>query len=114
MEKANWAIAFLACGTIVTSCSQAPPEPAPEFTLPLSKVSTAPASPEELAATASAPRQLQYIAVPPGQSVAGMAHARVVVKYKKATHHPHTAKKAVARPASVRTPTESVEPGAKP
>src|ERR1044071_1922869 len=119
MEKANWlalfpAMALLACGSIITSCSQAPPEPTPEFTLPLSEVSRAPPSPEEAAARASAPRQLRYVSVPHGQSVAGMAHARIVVKHKKATRHRHTQKKAVARPASVRKPVESVEPAAKP
>ena len=35
------------CGTLIVSCSQAPPEPAPEFTLPLSQVTAAPPSPEE-------------------------------------------------------------------
>ena len=43
------------CGTLIVYCSHAPPEPAPEFTLPLSQVSTAPPSVAGSAETASAP-----------------------------------------------------------
>jgi hypothetical protein len=105
------AIGFLICGTLVTACSQTPPEPAPEFTLPLSQVSTQPPSPEESIATASAPQRLRYIAVPPGQHVAGMAHARIVVKQKRATRHHHARKRAV-EPVAGTKPT--AEPAAKP
>jgi len=72
-------------------------------------------SPAEPAETASAPSQLRYIAVPPGQHVAGMAHARIVVKRKKATRHGsrHTQKKAASPAAAVKTPTETAEPVAK-
>jgi hypothetical protein len=110
------AIALLACITLVASCSQVPPEPAPEFTLPLSQVSTAPPSPEEAAATASAPNRLRYVAVPPGQQVEGMAHARIVVKHKKATRHRRRhAQKAIAAPAAaIKQQTGAAEPGTKP
>ena len=44
MRSSSWSLAgvLLICGTLVISCSQAPPEPAPEFTLPLSQVTTSP------------------------------------------------------------------------
>jgi len=111
----RWSVALLVCGMLVTSCAQAPPpEPAPEFTLPLSQVSTAPPSPGEAAATAAAPSTLRYVAVPPGHNVAGMAHARIVVKHKRATRHRHTHKAGVARGAAVKKPAETTEPVAKP
>ena len=117
MRSSSWSLAgvLLICGTLVISCSQAPPEPAPEFTLPLSQVITSPPNPAEPAETASAPSQLRYIAVPPGQHLAGMAHARIVVKQKKATRHGsrHTRKKAASPAAAVKTPTETAEPVAK-
>jgi hypothetical protein len=97
----------------VVACSQAP-EAAPEFTLPISRVTTAPPSSEETAATTSGPHQLRYVAVPSGQKVAGMAHARIVVKHKKATRDRHPHKNVVARPASVKKPTETAAPPAKP
>jgi len=114
MKSSSWlrTLILLTCGTLVVSCSQAPQEPAPEFTLLLSQVTTAPRSQEEAAATASAPSQLRYIAVPPGQNVAGMARARIVLKQKAMRHrHPH--KKAVERTATVKKSTETAEPAAK-
>lgn len=108
------AIGFLICGALLTSCSQTPPEPAPEFTLPLSKVSTQPPSPEESAATASAPQQLRYIAVPPGQHVAGMAHTRILVKHKKAKHHQHARRRTAEPEIAIKKPTETTEPVARP
>lgn len=109
------AVVVLAVGALVVSCSQAPPEPAPEFTLPMSQVSTAPPSPAESTAPTSSPNRLRYIAVPPGQNVAGMAHARILVKHKNAAghRHRHTHKKTVARPAALNPPAEA-EPGTKP
>ena len=109
-------VIVLACGALVVGCSQAAPEPAPEFTLPLSQVSTAPPTQEEAAASATAPSRLRYVAVPPGQHVAGMAHARIVVKQKKGKQHRHrhTQKKAAASPASVKEPNEIPAPAAKP
>jgi len=109
-------IVVLACSALVVSCSQAPPEPAPEFTLPLSEVTTAPPTQGQADVSASAPSQLRYVAVPPGQHVAGMAHARIVVKQKKAKRHIHayTRKKAVVGPVSVKEPTKTTEPAAKP
>jgi len=110
------AVVVLTCGTLIVSCSQAPPEAAPEFTLPLSQVTTAPPSPVESTETAPAPSRLRYVAVPPGHQVAGMAHARIVVKQKKATRHRarHARKKAVSPAAAVKTPTETAEPTSKP
>jgi hypothetical protein len=84
------AVVVLTCGTLIVSCSQAPPEAAPEFTLPLSQVTTAPPNPAESAETGSAPSRLRYVAVPPGHHVGGIAHVRIVAKQKNATHHrPH-------------------------
>src|SRR5690348_12442576 len=119
MGNSNWldrlrALVLLVCCVLVSSCSQAPPEPASEFTLPISQVSAAPPSPKETTATASAPRQLRYIAVPPGQSVAGMAHARIVVKHKKATSHRHVHKSAAGGARKIKKPTETADPAAKP
>jgi hypothetical protein len=120
MEYLSWfavsrAVVLLFCGTLIVSCSQAPPEPAPEFTLPLSQVTTAPPSPAESAETASAPSRLRYVAVPRGHQVAGMAHARIVVKQKPTRHRArHARKKAVSSAASVKTPTETAEPTSKP
>ena len=114
MKNSSWfrTLILLTCGTLTVSCAQAPPEPAPEFTLPLSQVTAAPRSQEEAAATASASSQLRYIAVPPGQNVAGMARARIVLKQKAMRHrHPH--KKAVGRAAVVKKPTETAEPATK-
>ena len=53
MQCLSWfavsrAVVLLSCGMLMVSCSQAPPEPAPEFTLPLSQVTTAPPSPAEI------------------------------------------------------------------
>ena len=108
-------VVLLSCGTLIVSCSQAPPEPAPEFTLPLSQVTTAPPTPEQAAETASAPSRLRYVAVPRGHQVAGMAHARIVVKQKPTGHRArHARKKAVSAAASVKTPTETAEPTSKP
>ena len=110
------ALVLLFCGTLIVSCSQAPPEPAPEFTLPLSQVTTAPPSPLESAQTASAPSRLRYVAVPPGHQVAGMAHARIVAKHKKAARHRprHARKNTVAPAAAIKRPTETAEPAPKP
>ena len=106
-------IVVLVCGALLIGCSQPPPEPAPEFTLPLAKISTAPSVQGD---AASAPSQLRYVAVPPGQHVAGMAHARIVVKQKKGTRHrhPHAQKKDVASPASVKQSTGTAPQPAKP
>ena len=121
MQCLSWfavsrAVVLLFCGTLMVSCSQAPPEAAPEFTLTPSQVTTAPPSPVESAETAPAPSRLRYVAVPPGHQVAGMAHARIVVKQKKATRHRsrHARKKAVSPAAAVKTPTETAEPTSKP
>ena len=121
MQCISWfavsrAVVLLFCGTLIVSCSQAPPEAAPEFTLTPSQVTTAPPSPVESAETAPAPSRLRYVAVPPGHQVAGMAHARIVVKQKKATRHRarHARKKAVSPAAAVKTPTETAEPTSKP
>jgi hypothetical protein len=119
MQCLSWfavsrAVVLLFCGTLMVSCSQAP-EPAPEFTLPLSQVTTAPPSPAESAETASAPSRLRYVAVPRGHQVAGMAHARIVVKQKPTRHRArHARKKAVSPAAAVKTPTETAEPTSKP
>src|SRR5437762_1877624 len=93
-----------------------PPEAAPEFTLTPSQVTTAPPSPVESAETAPAPSRLRYVAVPPGHQVGGMAHARIVVKQKKAPPHRsrHALKKAVSPAAAVETPTETAKPTSKP
>ena len=112
------AVVILAFSGLAVSCSQAPPEPAPVFNLPLSKVVGAPPIEGQPPAAVNAPatRQLRYVAVPPGHQVAGMAHARVVVKPKKAARHRHHhQKKAIARPAAaLKQPTEAAEPGTKP
>ncbi|HVI04917.1 MAG TPA: hypothetical protein VM711_02340, partial [Sphingomicrobium sp.] len=105
----------LICGVLVVACSQASPEPAPEFTLPLSEVAqTPPMQGEPSAAETTAPRRLRYVAVPPGEKVEGMAHARIVLKHgKRAGHRPHHVhKKAVAGPAVVKKSTETDEPAA--
>src|SRR5204862_8174064 len=73
----------LACGVLVVACSQAPPEPAPEFTLPLSQVTAAPPAHGERSAETTAPRRLRYIAVPPGEKVAAMARARILLQRGK-------------------------------
>ena len=118
MQCLSWfavsrAVVVLFCGTLIVSCSQSPPEPAPEFTLPLSQVTTAPPTPEQAAETASAPSRLRYVAVPPGHQVAGMARARIVVK-KATRHRSHRSrKKAVAPSAMVKTPTGIAEPTSK-
>ena len=120
MKFSRWfaltrATVLLFCGTLIVSCSQAPPEAAPEFTLPLSQVTTAPPSPAESAQTASAPSRLRYVVVPRGHQVAGMAHARIVVKQKATRHRAHRSrKKAVAPSAAVKTPTGIAEPDTKP
>lgn len=121
METSNGRALFraavvLACGALGAACSQAPSEPAPVFTLPISRVTPAPPGQGEATTTASAPSQLRYVAVPAGQHVPGMAHARIVVKQKKGTRHRqhHAQKKAVARPVSIKKPTEAAEPGTKP
>src|SRR5204862_6298035 len=98
MKFSRWfaltrATVLTTCGTLMVSCSQALPEPAPEFTLPLSQVATAPPSPEQAAETASAPSRLRYVAVPHGHQVAGMAHARIVVKQKPTRHRARHARK---------------------
>ena len=110
------AVVVLVCGIIVAACSQAPPEPAPVFTLPLSKVVGAPPVEGQPPAALDAPaaRQLRYVAVPPGQKVAGMAHARIVLKKTKGTppHSRHAHKKTVVQ--AVKKPTDTTEPVAKP
>jgi hypothetical protein len=108
------ALVTLICSVLVVACSQASPEPAPEFTLPLSQVTaTPPIQGEASAAEPTAPHRLRYVAVPPGEKVAGMAHARIVLKQRKrTTHHPHVRKKAVARHTAVKKPSETVEPAA--
>jgi hypothetical protein len=112
------AVVVLACGIIVAACSQAPPEPAPVFTLPLSKVVGAPPIEGQPPAAENAPaaQQLRYVAVPPGQKVAGMAHARIVLKKTKGTppRSRHAHKKTVAHAAAVKKPTDTAEPVAKP
>jgi len=109
------AVVLLFCGTLMVSCSQAPPEAAPEFTLPLSQVTTAPPTAEQAAETASAPSRLRYVAVPHGHQVAGMARARIVVKQKATRHRAHRSRKqAVAPSAAVETPTGIAEPDTKP
>ena len=120
MQCLSWfavsrAVVLLFCGTLIVSCSQAPPEAAPEFTLPLSQVTTAPPTPEQATETASAPSRLRYVAVPPGHHVAGMARARIVVKQKPTLHRSrHARKKAVSPAAAVKTPTETAGPTSKP
>jgi hypothetical protein len=120
MQCLSWfavsrAVVLLFCGTLMVSCSQAPPEAAPEFTLPLSQVTTAPPSPAESVQTASAPSRLRYVAVPPGHHVAGMAHARIVAKQKATRHRAHRhLKKGVEPTATVKTPTGIAVPAAKP
>lgn len=118
MQRSSWfalsgAVVLLICGTLIVSCSQRPPEPAPEFTLPLSQVTTVP-SPEQSAESATAPSRLRYVAVPPGHQVAGMAHARIVVKQKKAARHGRQARRKAVPPATaIKTPTETSEPASK-
>jgi len=110
------AVVILAFSGLAVSCSQAPPEPAPVFTLPLSKVVGAPPIEGQPPAAENAPatRQLRYIAVPPGHQVAGMAHARIVTTQKVTRHRPrHAHKKPVARAAAVKKPTEITDPTAK-
>ena len=73
MKFSSWfalsrVVVLLICGTLIVSCSRAPPEPAPEFTLTPSQVTTAPPSPAESAETAPAPSRLRYVAVPPASS----------------------------------------------
>ena len=120
MKFSRWfaltrATVLTTCGTLMVSCSQAPPEPAPEFTLPLSQVTTALPSPEQAAETASAPSRLRYVAVPPGHQVAGMARARIVVKQKPTRHRSrHARKKAVSPAAAVERLTETAKPSSKP
>lgn len=120
MNRPSWfaptrAVVLLIGATLSVSCSQAPPEPAPEFTLPLSQVTSAPPSPAEAAETASAPSRLRYVAVPPGHHVSGMARARIIVKKKATRHRPHhVRKKAVSPAAAVKTPSETTEPDTKP
>jgi len=120
MNRPSWfaptrAVVLLIGATLSVSCSQAPPEPAPEFTLPLSQVTSAPPSPAEAAETASAPSRLRYVAVPPGHHVSGMALARIIVKKKATRHRPHhVRKKAVSPAAAVKTPSETTEPDTKP
>jgi hypothetical protein len=120
MQCLSWfavsrAVVLLFCGTLMVSCSQAPPEAAPEFTLTPSQVTTAPPSPAESAESASAPSRLRYVAVPRGHQVAGMAHARIVLKQKPTRNRArHARKKAVSPAAAVKTPTETAEPNSKP
>ena len=120
MQCISWfavsrAVVLLFCVTLMVSCSQAPPEAARELTLPLSQVTTAPPSPAESTESASAPSRLRYVAVPRGHQVAGMAHARIVLK-QKGTRHParHGRKKAVSPAAAIKTPTGTAEPTSKP
>lgn len=120
-SSAGWfgvfrAIVALACGVLVVGCSQTSPEPAPEFALPISQVSATPPIPGEASAETTVPRRLRYIAVPPGEKVAGMAHARIVLKQgkRKAHHLGHTHKKTVAPVAAVKKLNETDEPAAKP
>ena len=71
---------------------------------------------EPSAPETTAPRRLRYVAVPPGEKVEGMAHARIVLKHgKRASHHPrHAHKKTVAPTAAVKKPSQTEEPAAKP
>src|SRR5438045_1776892 len=110
------AVVTLACSVLVVACSPAPPESPPEFTLPLSQVTAAPPAQGERSTETTAPRRLRYIAVPPGEKVAGMAHARIVSKHGKHTaHRPrHAHKRAVAPTTVVKKPTENDEPAVKP
>jgi hypothetical protein len=120
MEYLSWfavsrAVVLLFCGTLMVSCSQAPPETAPEFTLPLSQVTAAPPTPEQATEIASAPSRLRYVAVPPGHQVAGMARARIVVKQKATRHRArHARPKPVSPAVAVKTPIETAEPTSKP
>src|SRR5436309_15316503 len=119
MQCLSWfavsrAVVLLFCGTLMVSCSQAPPEAAPEFRIPLSQVTATPPSSAEAAETPAAPSRLRYVAVPPGHQVAGMAHARIVVKQKPTRHRArHARKKPVSPAAPVKTPTETAEPTSK-
>ena len=110
------AVVTLACGVLVVACSPAPPEPAPEFTLPISQVTAAPPAQGKRSAETTAPRRLRYIAVPPGEKVAGMAHARILLKHGKRTAHRlrRAHKRAVAPTTVVKKPTENGEPAVKP
>ena len=59
------------------------------------------------ALTAASPptRQLRYVAVPPGRSVAGMAHAHLVLKQSTAPHRSAPPqKKIIAQAKTVRAP----------
>lgn len=74
---------LLTCAGFLAACSEAPRQPAPVFALPASEIIGAPRieGQEPEAATAqSSTRQLHYIAVPPGQKVAGMARAHLILK----------------------------------
>jgi len=74
-------------GALLAACSQAPQEPAPVFALPASRVIGAPAieGQNSLPSTATPARGLHYAAVPPGQKVAGMARAHLILDQ---AHHP--------------------------
>jgi len=77
-------------------------------------VTAAPPAQGERSAETTAPRRLRYIAVPPGEKVAGMARARILLKHGKRTaHRPHQAHKKAAGKAIVKKPTENNEPAAK-
>src|SRR5205085_7939344 len=92
---------------LLVACSQAPPKPAPVFALPLSKIVGATPNSQDPPLTAASPptRQLRYVAVPPGRSVAGMAHAPLVLKQPTAPHpSAPPQKKIIAQPKTVRAP----------
>jgi len=98
---------ILVWSALLAACSQAPPEPAPVFALPLSKiVGATPNSQDPPLTTASPPtQQLRYVAVPPGRSVAGMAHAHLVLKQPTAPHRSAPPqKKIIAQAKTVRAP----------
>jgi hypothetical protein len=77
---------------------------------------TPPAQGGASAAGPAAPSRLRYVAVPSGEKVGGMAHARIVLKRsKRTTHHPrHIYKRSVAPVAVITKPTENDGPATKP
>ena len=98
---------ILVWSALLAACSQAPHEPAPVFALPLSKIVGATPNSQDPPLTVASPptRQLRYVAVPPGRSVAGMAHAHLVLKQPTAPHRSAPPqKKIIAQAKTVRAP----------
>ena len=105
---------ILVWSALLAACSQAPPEPAPVFALPLSKIVGARPNSQDPPLTAASPptRQLRYVAVPPGRSVAGMAHAHLVLKQPTAPHRSAPPqKKIIAQAKTVRAPGAETREG---